>query len=474
MNTLPLAFAPKFFTQKSITAFFGVFLLCSLLFFSRILPPLWIVFGFAEVFGFFFFLNRLTRQWASVTDQQYAKKLFRTSLWIRVVWVGFSYLFYEGLTGDPFEFSAGDSKGYHGEAMWLLGLVRDGKWAQYTAYIGKNYSDMGYPFFLALIYRVVGENLLVPRLIKAILGSYICLFTYKIARNNFGESTGRMAGIMAMLLPNLIYYTGLHLKETEMVFVVVCFMYVADKVLRARRLNLIDIAWLGLLIVMLFFLRTVLAACLAGSLMVATLLTSQRVSRPARRITLGLLLIGGGLALATTPLVGNMYEYMQKSEYSQSRQMQNFAIYRKEGEGNKLAMYGSRSVFLPLMLIAPFPTLVNIADQQNAMMMAGAYFTRNVYAFFVFIALFALYKRKKIGEHILLLSFIASYIFVLASSGFALSERFHLPLVPFLLTFAAYGLSQMNQKNKKYYLPYLLFISLVVIGWNWFKIAGRS
>lgn len=474
MNTLPLSFTPKFFTQKSINAFSAVFLLCSLLFYKQVLPILWIVFGFVEVVGFFFFLNRLTKQWDTLTDSEYTKRLFRTSLWIRVGWVGFSYVFYDSLTGSPFEFLAGDSKGYHSEAIWLLGLLKDGKWAQYKAFIGSNYSDMGYPLYLALVYKLVGENLLVPRLLKALLGSYTCLLTYRIARNNFGQTTGRMAGIMTMLLPNLIYYTGLHLKETEMVFLVVCCMYLADKLLRARRLRLADVFWLGVLIGVLFFFRTVLAACLVGAVVVATLLTSPQITRPARRLALTCLVAGGLGLLITTPLAGNLNEYVLHSEQNQALQMKNFAVYRNKGETNKFATYGSRSVFLPFMLMAPFPTLVNIADQPNAMMMAGAYFTRNVYAFFVFIALFALYKRRQFRDHILLLAFTASYIFVLASSGFALSERFHLPLVPFLLSFAAYGVSQMNQKNKKYYLPYLVFISLVVIGWNWFKLVGRS
>ena len=145
----------------------------------------------------------------------------------------------------------------------------------------------------------------------------------------------------------------------------------------------------------------------------------------------------------------------------------------REG-ANKLAHYGSRGVFLPVMLIAPFPTLVYIYDQPNTMMLGGAYFTRNVYAFFVFIALWVLYRRKQLTQHVLLLSVIFSYVFVLASSGFALSERFHLPLVPFLLILAAHGISQMNRKNTRYYIPYLVLVGALIIGWNWFKLAGRA
>ncbi len=474
MIVLPLSYIPKFFTQKSMAAFLAVLVLCSALFFNKALPALWIVFGLLEVVCFFYFLNKLTQKWRSLSDKIYEKKLFRTAFWIRVAWVLFSFLFYIDMSGEPFEFAAGDSKGYHGEAIWLIGLLKDNKWAQYQAYIGLNYSDMGYPFYLAMVYYVVGENILIPRLIKALLGSYICLFTYKIARNNFGEATGRIAGIMAMLLPNLIYYCGLHLKETEMVFLAISFVYLTDKFIRSRRMSLFDIAGLGILAASLFFFRTVLAGCLIASVAMAAVFTSQRVSATSKRLSLSVLMIAGVLFIATTPLADNMNEYMEKSEYNIARQMKNFAIHRKTGEANKLATYGSRSVFLPVMLMAPFPTLVNIDDQQNAMMMSGAYFIRNVYAFFVFVALIALFRQKKLREHVLLLSFTASYIFVLASSGFALSERFHLPLVPFLLIFAAYGISQMNQKNKKYYLPYLVFISLIIIGWNWFKLAGRA
>ena len=474
MNTVPLPFLPTYFSKKSVTAFLLILLICSAFFIRKTLPFLWILFSLLEVFVFFFFTNRLTRRWSTVLEGIFEKKLFWTSFWIRIVWVVFSYFFFSWMTGKPFEFEAADSTGYHNEGAWLSGLLKDNKWDQYKTYIGKNYSDMGYPFYLGLIYYVIGENLLVPRLIKALLSSYICLFVYRITRNNFGESTGRIAGIMAMLLPNLIYYCGLHVKETEMVFLTVSFVYVADRLIRSRRLKLSDIVWLVLLTASLFFVRTVLATCLIGSLALAALFTSHRVSALGKRLGLLLILGAGFFYISTTPLSDNISEYLQGRNKNLARQMRSIAIYRNKGESNKLAMYGSRSIFLPLMLIAPFPTLVNIPDQPNAMMMAGAYFTRNAYAFFILIGLIALYKQKKLREHVLLLSVIFSYIFVLASSGFALSERFHLPLAPFLLMFSAYGISQMNQKNKKYYLPYLLLIGCIVIGWNWFKLAGRA
>jgi hypothetical protein len=62
----------------------------------------------------------------------------------------------------------------------------------------------------------------------------------------------------------------------------------------------------------------------------------------------------------------------------------------------------------------------------------------------------------------------------LAQSSFALSERFHLPALPFLIILAAYGITNINYKNHKYYIPYLLLIGIIIIAWNAFKLAGRG
>ena len=469
-NTL-VTYIPRYFTQRGITLFLGVTLLMLILFIQRIVPLQWVIFNVIEVLVFFGLSSKLSLRWSKVSSAVYEKNLFRMAFFIRLIWVVFSYFFYNSMTGKPFELEAADSIGYHNEGVWLSGLLVDRKWTVYTTYIGNNFSDMGYPFYLGVLYYVIGDNIIVPRLIKGILGAYTCLFIYKIARNYFGESTGRIAGVMAMLLPNLIYYCGLHVKETEMVFLTTCFIYLADKLNRGRRIIVFTMVWLLLVGAALFFFRTVLASCLVGSVALAVFFTSRSVSPFGKRIGLVTVLTISLFLIAFSPLVNNINEYLEASDQNLSSQMDNFAT--RDG-ANTLARYGSRGIFLPFMLMAPFPTLVYIADQPNAMMLAGAYFTRNIYAFFVFVGLWALYKKKQLREHVLLLAFLTSYIFVLASSGFALSERFHLPLVPFLLVFSAYGVSQLNSRNKRYYIPYLVLVTLVIIGWNWFKVAGRS
>jgi hypothetical protein len=177
------------------------------------------------------------------------------------------------------------------------------------------------------------------------------------------------------------------------------------------------------------------------------------------------------LVLFSGRIFSEVEDYLNKSESQQQGQMLNISTHKG---ANVLAMYGKASLFIPMIVFAPFPTLVNIEDQSDIMMKNGNVFTHNVYAFFVVIALFVLYKKKMLRQYVLILALLLSYLAILAMSGFALSERFHVPAIPFLLIFAGYGITQLNKRNVKYYIPYLIFIAIIIIGWNLFKLKGRG
>lgn len=471
MNISQPFYLSRYFTRKGILCYSLLLVLCFLIFYQQASSFQWIAFGIVEVVGFFYFSNVLTRKWAKISAFQYQRRLFWGSFLIRSVWVVFSYFYFTEMTGLPFEYEAGDSMGYYGEAQWLYGLAANGQFDIYLAYIGINYSDMGYPMYLTGLWFIFGDSIIVPRLIKALLSAFTCVLMYRIGRRNFGEAAGRIAGVFGMLLPNLIYYTGLHVKETEMLILTVLFIYCADSALSTGVIKPRNVVYMCLAAAALFFFRTVLAVCLISSLTMAVFFTSRKVSDFSKKIGLLVLIVAGAGLIFATPLGDTIHEYIDASDDNLDSQMSNFAT-RQDG-ANKLAKYGSRSIFLPFMLMVPFPTMVDTA-QYNSMMLNGAFFTRNVYAFFVFVALYVLYKRRQLRAHMLLLTAIASYLFVIGSSGFALSERFHLPIVPLLLVLAAYGVTQVNLKNRKYYLPYLAFVVVLVIGWNWFKLAGRA
>ncbi len=434
-------------------------------------PIIWLLFSIITVFLFFTYLSLFNFKWNNIPEQLFKRVLFSYAFSIRLTFILFLYLLFQIKTGQPFEFYAADSLMYHRLGIEISSGLIDGRFEAFDKMRFLGYSDRGYPFILSVLYVIGFQTIIFPRIIHAILGAWTCVLIYKLAKRNFGEIAGRIAGIMAMLLPNLIYYTGLHLKETIMVFLLVALFERADYLLRSRQFQIKTILIIALLNVSLFSFRTVLGTAALISIVGAFIFSSGQFMGWSKRMIL-IFWIGLIVYFFLFERVNNeISQYWMQRGTNQASQMRHFST--REG-ANELAEYGNTALFAPLMLFAPFPTLVNIKGQENHMMLAGAYYTRNVYAFFVIIALLVLIKQKIWRNHLLIIIFILSYLAILAKSGFALSERFHLPAVPFLLILAAYGITQMNYKNARYYVPYLIVMALVIIGWNWFKLAGRG
>jgi hypothetical protein len=145
----------------------------------------------------------------------------------------------------------------------------------------------------------------------------------------------------------------------------------------------------------------------------------------------------------------------------------------REG-GNKFAKMAGAAVFAPLIFVIPFPTMIYIVGQDNQQMMNGSNYVKNIMAFFVIYVLFYLIRKDKWRDYLLLGSFTIGYLMVIAFSAFAHSERFHLPALPFELIFAAFGVSLIEKKERKYFDWWMMFIFVAIIAWSWFKLAGRG
>jgi hypothetical protein len=260
------------------------------------------------------------------------------------------------------------------------------------------------------------------------------------------------------------------MKETIMTFLLVAFFERADLLLRTKKIKLKLIVIVSALGVSLFFFRTVLAVAAVVSLFIAFIYTKSHLLGDNRRMVYLFIFTIGGLIMINTGFKPEIEKYYNDRNQNQKDQMD---IYSSRESGNKLAKYGSAAIFAPVILLAPFPTLLN-TNQLNAQMLNGAMFTRNVYAFFVIISILLMWRRKILRNHVLLISIVAAYLLILSVSGFAFSERFHIPVVPFLLILAGYGVANWRSSFQKYFNGYLFFILVLIFAWNWFKIAGRT
>lgn len=256
-----------------------------------------------------------------------------------------------------------------------------------------------------------------------------------------------------------------------MVFLVVAFIERADYVIRNKSYNFINIAVPIILAGLLFMFRTVLGATALFALMTAILMSGNKVLNMGKRTVLAV-----WIGLAIIYLVGGKVatEIEQVWESRGENQKASMEWRATREGGNQFAKYATGAVFAPMIFVIPFPTMVETPGQENQRLINGGNYVKNILAFFTMLALFLLIKEGKWRDHLLIGSFTIGYLAVIALSAFAQSERFHQPALPFILVFAAYGILRADNKTKRYYTIWLAFIFVALIGWSWFKLAGRG
>ena len=477
------SFIPKRVTSWAMLTYVAAIFCCNVLFASHMLAWQWWFFGAIEVLGFFYFANRLSKGWLYIKPVHFTQKLFWTAFFLRAVWVVISYVLYQNWTETAFAIDAGDELIYDELARFASRMMRDGDWSIYgniERYAGQiQFSDMGYPIYLTFIYWIFGGSIVVARLIKAIIGAWTVVLMYKFTSRNFGEQVGRMTAVMCMLMPNLIYYCGFQLKEVEMVFLCVLFVERADYLLRKGKLAFVPTAMLMLIPAVMFTIRTALAAVMVMAFFCVLLLSSERVVSWGRRaLFLTLALVFAGVVLMTSTNIGHDIQQMWQTRGSTQQTNMEWRSQRKDalGRSNQFVKYAGSAVFAPMIFTIPFPTMVETYGQENQKMIHGGNFVKNILSGFTIAALFMLLFSGDWRKYVLPLAILCGYLVVLVFSSFAHSERFHLPILPFSLMFAAYGISKMNEVwwIKKYYPYWCALMFVAAIAWNWFKLAGRG
>ena len=483
-NDGSLPYIPKRVTSWAMLTYVAAICCCNILFASHMLHWQWWFFGAIEVLGFFYFANRSSKLWFNLKPLHFTQKLFWTSFFLRAVWVVVSYSLYQNWTGTAFSIDAADELFYNEVAQYAAGMMRNGNWNIYSNiqdYSGDiQFSDMGYPICLTIIYWIFGGSIVVARLIKAILGAWIVVLMYKLTSRNFGEQVGRITAIMCMLMPNLIYYCSFQLKEVEMVFLCILFAERADFLLRKGKLAFVPTAALMLIPAVMFTIRTALAAVMVMAFFCALLLSSERIVSWGRRaLLLTLALVFAGVVLTTSTSIGQDIQQMWQTRGSRQQAHMEWRAERTDmagGLNNRFAKYAGAAVFAPMIFTIPFPTMNEVPGQENQKMIHGGNFVKNILSFFTIAALFILLFSGDWRKYVLPLAILCGYLVVLVFSSFAHSERFHLPILPFSLMFAAYGISKMNEVwwIKKYYPYWCALMFVAAIAWNWFKLAGRG
>ena len=359
----------------------------------------------------------------------------------------------------------------------VANMAEEGNYDFITA-IEKRYhfdlSDMGYGIYCGLVYLLTGKSIFALRIIKCLWSALTVILIYRIASLNFGKHVAQIAAMFCALWPNFWYYSGCHLKETEMVFLGVLFVYEGEKLIRSRQFTLQKIIPMLLIIGALFTIRVPLALVAVLSLLFTIVMSSTKVVSWGKRIAVGTIAVALVAVTMGERIEENSRQLMETvNSGSQRRTFERGSTVKG---GNTFAKYAGAAVFAPMILTIPFPTMTNVKGHDVQQLLNGGTFIKNIVSFFTILAIIILLLSGEWHKHLMPLSFLLGYLVVLALSNYPQSERFHQPVMPFEFMFAAYGLSVVltNRKYQRLFRVWCVVMFFTAIVWNWIKLVGRG
>ena len=471
---------PNWLTGKAMVFFFVAIFGCWMAFGYVPEFALWLV-SCLSVILFFYGGQAMSKSWSHAREKVFIRNIFIAGVIIRLIWVLYLYLVfnpdhYGNLYGDD-----ADTGWYmdFGEelAQWLRGNSK----FSLPELMDRNrcvVDDVGYPMWLAIIYLIFGtaNRVFIPFLFKCLLGAYCAISIYRVAKRHFGEGTARMAAIFVCVNPNMIYWCGTMMKEAEMVFLVCLAVDNFDSVLTSgKRFTFKNLLPGMLAATALMFFRSALGMVMFLAVFAHIVMASNRVMSTGKKVLAGLL-VGAVLLVSMGDRIRTQSKELIESAQS-DKQQTNMEWRGTRKGGNSFAKYAGAAVFAPLIFTIPFPTFNQANEMQiTQMQLSGGAYIKNIFSFFVIIVMIMMLISGEWRRHVFIFAYTVGYLMVLVMSPFAQSGRFHMPIWPMLMLFAAYGMqvAKTNGKVRKWFPIVLVAEVIVCLAWNWFKLKGRG
>lgn len=466
-------FWPASYTRRAILFALIITIGISFAFMKFIMPMGLFISGLFIIVFFFIGLNYYTIHWKKIVSQKvFDRKLFWHSFIFRLLAVAYMYLLTLGIDPDsfPMEPAAADSINYHNKAI-ILSNASFSEYPIVLSNLSKSRSDYGFSFYLSVFYKLFGPYTLPIRLMNCLLGSLTVVYLSRIARYIFSDKHARITGITAMLFPTLLWFNGIQLKETLMIFLFITTFYLTIKMFVTRKISFSCIIIALAFIMVLFYFRTFLAVLVIITLLFFFLINSSKKLRPSTIFLLIIFSFGSVALINQTGMFSEVYDVYGASEdvftqqlTAEAKRVQNIS-YQKAAV-TPFIIVGS--------LITPFPSFLVTEPRQLAIV---AHYhneiVRNLLYYFALIGIFIMYKKYR-PQSTLILFFIISYLYVITTAGTSFQDRFHLPLVPFIIIAFSVGLIDSRPRWKYRWNYYILIIGAAEIVWTFFKLNIRG
>lgn len=475
---------PNWIVGKSV-AFFFVAMFACLALFGYVPKFELLLVSMLSIILFFYGGAAMSRSWAQTSEKVFVKNVFVAGVVIRLLWVGYCYFFF-----NPEYYN--NNYGETADVDWYMPFAKDlAQWLRgdsldtLSQIIDKNGSaldDVGYPMWLAVGYFFWGDisDVFLPFVMKCLVSAYCATSIYRIAKRHFGEGTARMAAIFVCVNPNMIYWCGNMFKEAEMVFLCCLAVDNFDRVLNSGKKYTFKALLPGILAgLALMFFRTALGLVFFLAVFAHIVMASNRVMSIGKKLLAGVL-VGAVLVVSMGERIRTQSEDLIEKVQADSAQKEiewRGNLKDAQGRNQSFAKYAGAAVFAPLIFTIPFPTFNQAhAGQLLQVQLSGGSYIKNIFSFFVIIVMVMMLISGEWRRHVFILAYTLGYLMVLVMSAFAQSGRFHMPIWPMLMLFAANGvqIAKGNARMKRGFTIVLVLEVVVCLIWNWFKLKGRG
>jgi tetratricopeptide (TPR) repeat protein len=161
-----------------------------------------LLFDKAQARGYIFIMFKVT------TDKD------RDKIWAVVIFVlafTFRLVYLLQVKSNPHFFSPTMDPLYHD--IWAQNIA-NGNWIGTKAFFRAPF----YPYFLAVVYKIFGHNYILPRLIQHLVGSISCVLVYFLTKKLFGRKVAVISGILAASYGMFMYFEDELLLDSFLVF----------------------------------------------------------------------------------------------------------------------------------------------------------------------------------------------------------------------------------------------------------------
>lgn len=291
-------------------------------------------------------------------DRKFLLRLFIVALLVRVLLGTLIYVFHLQ------EFFGGDALTYDFNGYALLQTWAGEKYYQSAVDLftsGGAASGWGMPYGVAVIYKIVGRNMLAVQYVNAILGAATAPIAYMIALEIFpNKRVARACALLAAFFPSLVLWSSQGLKDGPIVFLLTLSMLATLKLgnrFSAKYLTALALALCGLITLRFYVFYIVVLAITAALILGRRRLTTQSFARQlVVMIVIGLVLAYFGVS---------RYATQQFDAYGS---FQQFQLMRMDASQSAISGFGQDvdistpagaigtiPLGLSYLILAPFP-----------------------------------------------------------------------------------------------------------------------